>query len=83
MTTMVEIGYFLDSPAWTPAEKLVIKWQFHLYGDFYTALWEVIKRADEENLERLACGFPLQIIGFKQWAFGDLGQRLRAAGLEI
>lgn len=39
--------------------------------------------ADEENLARLARGFPVEVAGFNQWRAGDLGQRLRAAGLGI
>ena len=78
-----QIGEFLESPAWTPAEKWVIKWQYRLLGDFHTALFDAIKRADEENLERLRLGFPEQLSGFLAWNRGTLGKRLREAGLEI
>lgn len=77
------IGEFLTSELWTPSEKFVIKWQFRLLGDFETALIDCIKRADEHNMERLAEGFPTQVDGFRQWAYGSLGTRLRNAGLEI
>lgn len=77
------MGEILASPDWSPAEKAVVKWQLRLYGHFYTALWQAIARADEKNLEKLALGFPDEVAGYKLWAWGDLGRRLRAAGLEI
>lgn len=82
-SNLLEIGTFLDSPDWTPGEKSVIKWQFGLHSDFNKALWEAIKRADEANLRRIAYGFPFEVLAFVQWVDGDLGPRLRAAGLEI
>lgn len=81
-----EIGDFLSRDDITPAEKLVIKWQFRLCGHFEIALWNAIMKADEDNLDRLACGFPIHIIGYRAWAFGDpysMGQKLRNLGLEI
>jgi hypothetical protein len=83
MTDMHTIGVFLADPAWTPAEKWVIKWQFRLLGHFETALAGAITRADEGNLEKLAEGFPTQVSGFRAWAHADLGDRLRKAGLAI
>ena len=87
MTSTQKIGEFLESPDWTEGEKFIIKWQFnnslHLLGDFKTALIGAIKQADHGNLARLALGFPREVEGFRQWAYGDLGSRLRAAGLEI
>lgn len=83
MTDIETIGRLLDSPDWSDAEKSVIKWQFRLYGHFYTALWDAIKLADENNLIRLEKGFPLEVYGFKLWSQGGLGKRLRAAGLDI
>lgn len=77
------IKEFLASPDWTESEKWVIKWQFHELGDFQSALAEAIKRADDDNLVRLGRGFPTQVGGFIQWNRGDLGRRLRDAGLEI
>lgn len=82
--THVQLGEFLkDGSAWTPAEKSIIKWQFHLHGDFKTALFEPIKRADDRNLARLALSFPDEVLGYYAWTEGDLGDRLRKAGLEI
>ena len=71
-----------DSP-FTGAEKSVIKWQYGQYGDFYMSLWDAIRKADETNLRRLELGFPVEVAGFRAWAYGDLGERLRAWGLRV
>ena len=71
---------------WTPAEQWVVKWQFRLLGDFGMALAAAIARADDENLERLRLGFPVEVTGLLAWRNdprSHLVQRLRAAGLEI
>lgn len=81
--TREQIRVALNSPDFTPGEKSVIKWQFHLHGDFKTALWDAIKRADENNLDRLAMGFPLEVEAFRAWAWGNLAGRIRASGLNI
>ena len=81
--TIEQIGEFLRSPDWTPEEKAVIEWQFRLCGHFKTALWEAIIRADDNNLEALEKGFPVEVGGYRMWAWGDLGRRLREAGLSI
>lgn len=81
--TMEEISRILDSPDWTAGEKAVVEWQFHLHGDFMAALFEAIKVADTDNLARLERGFQDEVGGFRAWAWGDLGRRLRAAGLSI
>ena len=60
-----------------------MKWQFRLLGDFETALASAITKADDNNLMALSLGFPDQVAGYRAWAHGDLGQRLRAMGLEI
>jgi hypothetical protein len=86
-TDLATIQRFLDSPDWTEGEKAVIRWQFGcipgMQGDFEAALWNCIKLADEENLLRLARGFPMELHGFIEWSRGNLGVRLRAAGLGI
>ena len=73
----------LESPAWTDGEKFVVKWQFQVLGHFKTALMDAIKLADEKNLARLELGFPDEVQGFRAWAYGDLGNRLRQTGLDI
>ena len=81
--THEQIREFLDSPDWTRGEKFIIQWQFGLFGDFRTALMDAIRSADEVNLRLLYRGFPDEVQAFRQWAYGDLGKRLRAAGLGI
>ncbi len=73
----------LNSPQFDEADRVVIFWLFHFFGDFRTALWEAICRADEENLERLRLGFPNEVEGYKRWTRGNLGQRFRDFGLEV
>ncbi len=82
--THAELGKFLNQDsAWSDSEKYVIMWQFQLLGDFQSALTQAIVRADEDNLKKLESGFPTQVHGFRQWAYGDLAVRLRKAGLDI
>lgn len=83
MTYTEQIGVFLESPDWTPAEKWVIRWQFRLLGDFNTALAEAITRADDDNLARLELGFPDEVNGFLAWNRGNLAERLGKAGLDL
>ena len=78
-----QIGIILTSDEWTEAEKFVVKWQFRLLGDFHTALIRAITLADDRNLEQLALGFPDEVAGYRAWAYGGLGRRLREAGLGI
>lgn len=80
------ISKFLHSPDWTPGEKFIIRWQFNslgLLGDFKTALIQAICLADETNLCRLDRGFPDEVGAYRDWAYGDLGKRLREAGLGV
>lgn len=83
MATYEQIDEFLGSDQWTPSEKWVIKWQFRLHGDFQTALAQAMSKADDANLARLAQVFPYEVAGFLAWNRGDLGDRLRKAGLEL
>lgn len=76
-----KIAEFLADPNEPPEEKAVVKWQWGLYGDFYTALFGAIKRADEQNLERLRLGFPIEVTGFVEWNRGGLAQKLRDKGV--
>ena len=48
----------------TEIERAVFDWQYHLTGDFRTALWQAITRADEGNLQRLHEGFPNEVEGY-------------------
>lgn len=82
-STHEKIGEILGSPEFDESDKWVVKWQFRALGDFETALCEAIKRADEHNMAKLGRGFPIQVEGYRRWAYGDLGNRLRAAGLYL
>ena len=44
-----------------------LKFQFHVEGHFFTMLFEAISRADEDNLNKLALGFPEEVDAFKIW----------------
>jgi len=75
------IAEFLADSTESLEAKAIVKWQWGLYGDFYTALFSAIKRADDENIERLALGFPIEIRGFLAWSRGTLAKELRAKGV--
>lgn len=45
-----------------------LKYQFRLLGSFFTALFDAISRADEDNLDALAKGFPEEVDAYKTWA---------------
>lgn len=82
-TTYTDIERILGDPAFSDSDKEVVRWQYRLTGDFETALWGAIKAADDGNLARLARAFPNHVAGYLAWTRGNLGGRLRAAGLEI
>ena len=48
-------------------EAAVVEWQCGYCGDFRTALWDAISRADENNLLRLELGFPVEVRGYKKF----------------
>jgi len=81
--TIEEIRVILQSSEFSEAEKEVVKWQFNLLGNFHAQLWRLIASADDDNLELIEKGFPMQVYGYRLWAIGDLAQRLRRAGLQI
>lgn len=82
--TKEQLAYHLGEKfLWDNGVKSLIEWQFGLHGDFKAALWNAISVADAQNLSRLYDAFPEEIAAFRQWIDGDLGTRLREAGLEI
>jgi len=85
--TVESIFAAMDSPDFTPEERVVIAWQYNasmqMMGGFLTALWEAIALADDDNLDPLECGFPLHVRAYRDWSQGDMGQRIRAKGLSI
>ena len=78
-----EVHTYLLSESATVHEQLVLKWQFGLYGSFYTALWQAMTLADPENLLRLEKGFPEQVAALKEWRYGTMAARLQLAGLPV
>ena len=78
-----EVETILASSRWTLAEKLVVQWQFGRLGNFESQLFRTIAAADEDNQARLERGFPEHVSGYRAWVYGNLGDRLRAAGLNI
>lgn len=61
----------LGSPDWTESEKAVVKWQFGLYGSFYSKLFIAMMSADHINLKRLELAFPDEVRGFRAFREGD------------
>lgn len=76
-----KVHEFLVNPDEPLEQKAVLKWQWRLYGDFFTALFDAIKLADDGNLERLRLGFPIEVTGFVEWNRGSLAEELRRKGV--
>lgn len=51
-----------------PEELAVFEWQYRLCSHFYAALWEAIKRADDNNLDMLRLGFPTEVVGYYRFS---------------
>ena len=45
-------------------QRAVIAWQYRTCGDFKRALFIAISAADDDNLQRLRLGFPVEVEGF-------------------
>lgn len=82
-TTHEDVARFLQRGDFTAGEKSLVEWQFRLHGDFWSALWLAISKADALNQARLAAGFPGEVEAYREWAYGGLGDRIRAAGLMV
>lgn len=76
-----KVWKFLADRNERPEAKAVLKWQWQLYGDFFTALFAAIARADDGNLERLRLGFPIEVTGFIEWNRSGLADELRRKGV--
>jgi len=44
-----------------------LEYQFQQTGHFFTQLFDLISRADEDNLVKLAKGFPQEVEAYKTW----------------
>jgi len=58
----------IDELQLTAVETAAVKWQYNLYGSFYTSLFNAIMLADELNLERLAKAFPTEVEAYKRYS---------------
>lgn len=47
--------------------RSLVDWQYHRHGDFFTALWDAICRADTENLAKLELGFPKHVQAYRKY----------------
>lgn len=47
---------------------LYLEHQFRHSGSFVALLFQAIEHADEENLDRLAKGFPEEVEAYKTWS---------------
>lgn len=80
ITIQIRRRKLLESPEFTEGEKLYLKFQRNEIGDFYRCLFETIARADVQNLNRLAKGFPEEVAAYIAWSQGDLYDRVKAFG---
>jgi hypothetical protein len=71
-----------ESPSFTEGEKQWARCLCKTTGSFYAALFECVCRADPENRERLALGFPEFVAAGISWMEGDLAIRYTAFGLK-
>lgn len=55
----------------TKGEIFILKWQYRLHGDFFTALSTAMCRADDHNRARLAKGFPDEVEAFDKFGNED------------
>lgn len=51
-----------------PGEKFIVKWQYGLAESFQQLLIQTIQMADDNNLKRLAMGFPLEVEAYGHYA---------------
>ncbi len=71
----------LDGDDWTEGEKKILEWQVGMLGGFFSALIEVMCRADTVNLSKLTRSYPSLGVAVLAWQQGDLFERLKKAGL--
>ena len=84
--TREQIRAVLCSPEFTDGEKYVVRMQYrHAIpaGNFEEKLWDLMCAADEDNLTLLGKAFPAEVHAMLSWRYGQLGTRIRKAGLDI
>jgi len=67
----------LKNNGFTAEEICIIRWQLQDYGGFYSSLMCAISRADVGNLQRLACGFPIEVRAFVKFEETDFYETIR------
>ena len=67
----------------TPGEVKLLEWQLGHTGSFYTALFDLISKADHLNQATMRRAFPSEVDAFISWSEGDLARRFRDMGLEV
>lgn len=73
----------LNCDRYTAGEKECVQFHLGMLDGFYENLWEAITQADDENLARLAKGFPEEVAAYQDWKRGELGRRLKEDGFSI
>lgn len=85
--TRNEIAKFLtEDNGFTRGEKWLVKMQYRRIihcGNFEEKLWELICAADDMNRVKLSIEFPEEVRAYEAWVYRDLGDRIRATGLNI
>tara|TARA_R100001594_G_scaffold547_1_gene2084 strand:+ start:680 stop:922 length:243 start_codon:yes stop_codon:yes gene_type:complete len=52
----------------TKGERFICDWQYGHLGGFSSSLIDAIRRADENNRERLRRGFPDEVLAYEQFS---------------
>lgn len=86
MTTRKNVIRILISPHFTRGEKFVVKAQFRAdipMSNFEEKLWELLCACDTSHFAAMRHAFPEETAAVHAWKYGDLGERIRAAGCPI
>lgn len=72
----------------TAGEQSLVMWQYHMEGGFMSTLWELLVRADRENLARLELAFPSHVKAFRNYSqvhgwWEGIQDRLKKPNLEV
>ncbi|MBA4183032.1 MAG: hypothetical protein H0X49_03365 [Acidobacteria bacterium] len=61
----------LISSEFTTRQKIIIRWQFKIYGKFFNGLMDLIVSADMDNRAQLALAFPEYVLAYEEWMRGE------------
>ena len=62
-----EIAMDKEFPCFTIGEGFIYKWRECIQSSFPRILLDLIVRADDNNLEKIRKGFPLQVEAWEEW----------------